>query len=694
MQQPEDSPASFDRQGDGTPFSEMMVPDGYGAIWCDTASRAYTADPQASAILNVAAGGRTSEAWLQTLITDVQPQPDGGRRYTTFRNHRGDICRARLVPSPPGSTLILVENLKAITNRFFQLKASEREYRELFENATYGIYRASFEGRPLHVNPYLVRLHGYGTEAEMLEAIAVNGRDDYVEPGRRQKFLDILQRDGKVSDFVSEIRRHRTSERIWISESGWIVSDAAGQPRYLAGTVAEVTERMRHLGELKAAAETDALTGLANRHAFNAELAARIAASGTGRLSVFLIDIDRFKDVNDVYGHARGDAVLQVCADRLRAALHSDGLLARLGGDEFALLTSSVPDASSALALARTITAVFEQPITVLDSSHLLGASVGIAQYPEHAATALDIMRNADMALYSVKDSGRGRACIFDSEFDRLKQSRHAMEMLLRGAGERGELELFYQPIVDVGRSRIAGLEALLRWRHPVLGLMLPGDFIPVAEDSGQMIAIGNWVIREACRHAAALPAAIAVAVNVSALQFRSSDLPQVVAAALASNQLAAARLELEVTESVVLKNEDATLSVLRQLHALGVKIALDDFGTGYSTLSYLQRFPFDKVKIDKTFVSSIKSNAVNRAVTRAVLSIGRDLGLAVVAEGIETVAELQTLVDEGCTLLQGYLFGEPMSLVDVSALLAREALCPLLDAHADHEPLAVAQAS
>ena len=652
-----------------------MVPNACGAIWCTTADQTFWADPVACDLLGIPATGPLADSRIAGLLSEVTAPPGAPPRYYTFRNAESHVLRARLVPSAGDSTVILIDDLKDITERVFQLKGSEREYRELFDNAPYGIYRSSTTGSLIQVNPALARLHGYRSAAALLKGMKAHGHQPYVDSGRSRQFFDHLQRDGRVVDFVSEVIRHKTGERIWISETAWLVRDTAGAPRYMAGTVVDITERMRHLEQVKRAAATDALTGLANRAALHVELERRIAEPGSAGLTLFLIDCDRFKDINDVYGHARGDAVLRIIADRLRQVAPASGVIARLGGDEFAVLTTNLPDGASAIKLGEHLCATFRMPVEIGGASHQLGASIGIARYPDHAATASDLLRNADLALYSVKDKGRGHARLFDSELDREKRARHAMAQDMRGADGRGEFELFYQPVVDGNTLSTVGLEALIRWRHPERGLVSPGEFIPVAEDEGLMLPFGEWAIHEACRHAGALPRHVKVAVNVSALQFRSSSLSQVVAAALALNGLEANRIELEVTESMVLKNEFATIEALERLRTLGVGIVLDDFGTGYSTLGYLQQFRFDKVKIDPTFVRSMRTNSVNRAVIRAVLSIGRDLGLAVVAEGIESEAERQALLAEGCLLMQGYLFGAPQPYTDAVARLALEGL-------------------
>ncbi len=562
--------------GDGTPLHRMMLPDSSGTIWCDDGLDRYVACAAAARLLCMAPEGSLAEAPVSDLRSVFGLGTSAERRHVNFRSPSGSICRAGHFRAPDGRSVIVLDELRSITDRVFDLKASEREYRELFENATYGVYRAAFDGRILRANPFMVKLHGYETEDALVAAMSKG--DCYVDRARRAAFYEELLDTGKVNDFVAEAVRHATGERIWVSEAAWLVKDAAGSPRHYAGTIVEITERIASQERLRFAAETDALTGLANRTAFGTSLERAIAAAGTTPVTVFLVDLDRFKDVNDIYGHDRGDDVLRICARRLQKLLPHGGTLARLGGDEFALMVKGIA-ADDVARLGAEIVAAFASPVEVEGTGHRLGASVGIARAPDHADTAQELMRNADLALYSVKDQGRNHARVFDAELDRQKQERHQLELDLRGAQGRGEFALHYQPVVDSRTSHIVGLEALLRWNHPVRGRVPPSSFVPVAEEAGLMLDIGSWVIDEACRHIL-LPDHILVSVNVSALQFRSFDLPKVIAAAVARNGIDASRLELEITESVILKNEAATFAVLKELRGLGVRIALDDFGT------------------------------------------------------------------------------------------------------------------
>jgi len=450
--------------------------------------------------------------------------------------------------------------------------------------------------------------------------------------------------------------------------------------------VMDATDRVRQEQAMRAAAETDSLTGLSNRAHFRAQLDDWLVSTQNSSRAILLLDVDRFKDVNDVFGHERGDALLVEVAKRIQSTAPSAHLIARLGGDEFALLVSCDLAGHAALETANKIVEAIEKPITLNGTNHQVGASIGVGLFPTHGDNAEQVLRAADIAMYHAKEQGKGRAKIYHAELGVKKQQYIEIANDLRGADTRGELELFYQAIVESKNSSIVGYEALMRWRHPVRGLVPPNDFIPVAEEAGLMTAFGNWAINEACSHAAALPDTLRISVNVSATQFYSADLPRMVREALLRHKVPASRLELEVTESVVLRNEPVTLAILQDLKAQGVRIALDDFGTGHSSLSYLQRFAFDEVKIDRSFVRSLKTSPVNAAIVRAVLSIGRDLGMGVVAEGIENEADRHALVEEGCTLLQGYLYSRPKPFGDVVADQSVKLLDKVITAPANEE--------
>ena len=416
----------------------------------------------------------------------------------------------------------------------------------------------------------------------------------------------------------------------------------------------------------------DPLTGLPNRTLFAERLEqalTHVRRHGTG-LAVLCLDLDRFKQVNDTFGHPIGDALLRVVADRLRGCLRGSDTVARLGGDEFAIIQAPLARVEDASLLAARVVKMLSEPYDLNRHQVVIGTSVGIALAPADTADAGDILKMADMALYRAKADGRGLFRMFDSGMDAILQARRILELDLRRAVEAREFELHYQPLIDLSSGRVSALEALVRWRHPERGLVRPDDFIPLAEETGLIAQIGEWVLGRACADAAGWPSDVQVAVNISAMQFKCPGLVGAVLDALASSMLPAGRLELEITETAFLANANATLAVLHDLRAKGLRIAMDDFGTGYSSLGYLRSFPFDKIKIDRSFVRDIETSADCQAIVRAVIGLGTNLGITTIAEGVETTAQLEQLRLEGCNQAQGYLFSRPVPPQEVSALL------------------------
>ncbi len=409
----------------------------------------------------------------------------------------------------------------------------------------------------------------------------------------------------------------------------------------------------------------DLLTGLPNRRLFGDRLRQALSLARRDRrsMAVLCLDLDRFKEVNDTLGHAAGDQVLKIVTDRLSAVLRESDTLARLGGDEFAVIQPRAEQPRSAVALARRLIAALEAPISLDGYQARIGISIGIAMTDRFGmAEPTQLLRDADVALYQAKEAGRGGYRFFVPEMNRKLQERRALEADLRAALETGGFRLAFQPQVRLGDGAVTGAEALLRWARPGSGDMPPDRFIPVAEDTGLIGPIGAWVLREACRCAARWPAGMTVAVNVSPVQFRQPDLHDLVMAALEGSGLPPERLELEITEGVLLGDTEETLATLHRLRAAGVRIAMDDFGTGYSSLVYLQKFPFDKVKIDRSFVRNLEGDPSALAILRAVLGMSRALGLGTLAEGVETPAQAEMLREEGCEGAQGYLFGHPLA--------------------------------
>jgi diguanylate cyclase (GGDEF)-like protein len=436
--------------------------------------------------------------------------------------------------------------------------------------------------------------------------------------------------------------------------------------RRTAATIAAGETRLRHL------ALHDPLCGLPNRIFFGERLEAIIAKvrQGSRTAAVFYIDLDHFKDVNDTLGHPVGDELIRSVTQRLSRTLRGDDLVARLGGDEFAVITSGDFDHATLQAMATRMIATICAPYSIGNQTIVIGASIGIALIHEHVGGAADIMRHADMALYRAKNEGRNRACIYDSAMDADLLKRKLLENDLRAAIENDGLRVAYQPIVNNSGETVVGVEALCRWTHPERGEIPPTEFIPIAENSGLIIELGEQVLRRACLDGKAWPG-IAVSVNVSPLQFRRADFVDVVERILAETGFDPARLELEVTESTLLGNVDTAELAMFRLKALGVRLALDDFGTGYSSLLYLRRFPFDKLKIDSSFVRSIERAADAAAIVHAVVSLGRGLGMKVTAEGVETAEQHLFLRAAGVHSMQGYRFGRPCPAAEISTRLA-----------------------
>ncbi|WP_207461627.1 EAL domain-containing protein [Azospirillum sp. SYSU D00513] len=435
----------------------------------------------------------------------------------------------------------------------------------------------------------------------------------------------------------------------------------------------DISERRRSQEQLARLVRYDPLTGLANRLHFQERLEQAIAGAGAGlHVAVLCLDLDHFKAVNDTLGHAAGDLLLRQAADRLRAELSPADTAARFGSDEFAVLQPGRNRPDDAIAMALRLATALNEPFELNGRTAVVGVSIGIAFASGGAPAADEVVKNADIALHGAKRDGRGTHRLFEPGMEERLHERQSLKIDLPGALGRGEFELYYQPLVDLRTVQVSSFEALLRWRHPERGFVSPADFIPVAEETGAIQAIGAWVLFEACREAARWPDGIAVAVNLSPIQFRSRDLVTTVADALAGSGLAAERLHLEITESVLLQDNEANLAILHALRALGIRVALDDFGTGYSSLGYLRSFPFDKIKIDRSFVGDLPDGQESGAIVRAVAGLGTSLGIRTTAEGIETQPQLARLRDEGCDEGQGYLFSRPVPRKDVRDLIRR----------------------
>ena len=432
----------------------------------------------------------------------------------------------------------------------------------------------------------------------------------------------------------------------------------------MVAAIDEREQRILHVGL------HDGLTNLPNRKLFVEQLDDALRRlSATERLMIVYVDLDDFKVVNDTLGHPSGDALLRDLARHLREEL-SDACIARLGGDEFAIMMQDIGPEDNVVAIAERILACFQRAIPIDGQQVDCSASLGIAVAPGDGSDGTILMKNADLALYRAKSEGKATYHFFEPELDEQARRRRQMELDLRVALRDGHFELFYQPLYSLTEDSLKGFEALIRWAHPVEGLISPAEFIPRAEETGLILPIGDWVIREACREAATWPDNLSVAVNVSPKQFGVQGLAQTILQALATTGLAPARLEIEITESIFIANVEKTLSTLHGLRNLGVRIALDDFGTGYSSLSYLRSFPFDKVKIDRSFVEDLGKGGNGHAVIRAITTLAEALGMETLAEGVEVQEQLDVLREEGCGHIQGFLFSKPVPASEVLAII------------------------
>ncbi len=506
---------------------------------------------------------------------------------------------------------------------------------------------------------------------------------DHVKPGTTLR--EILQRrvaaghypesnvDEVLNDILARIAAKASSSHLTEIADGRCIAVSA-QRMADGGTVTthqDITEQRRSEARITHMALHDALTGLPNRVLLNERLEHALARTARGEIvATHMLDLDHFKHVNDTLGHPAGDKLLQMVTQRLQLLVRDTDTIARMGGDEFAVMQVAISQPSDATALAHRIIESISAPYEIEGHQIVIGTSVGIAVGPTDGVSPELILRNADLALYRAKGDGRGTYCFFEQEMDTQMQERRALEIDLRRALPAEEFELYYQAVVDLKLNAISGFEALVRWRHPERGMVAPNTFIPLAEEIGLIVPLGEWVIRDACATAATWPGHLKVAVNLSAAQFKSPGLPQTIASALSESGLAPERLELEITETILLQDSEATLGMLYQLRELGVRIAMDDFGTGYSSLSYLQSFPFDKIKIDRSFVKDIAESSGSLNIVRAVAALANGLGIAATAEGVETAEQLDTIRSEGCSEMQGFLFSQPLPAGEIAQLI------------------------
>ncbi len=545
------------------------------------------------------------------------------------------------------------------------LQQAEEKYRAIFENAVVAIFQSTPDGRYITVNPAMAHMLGYDSPQELIESITDIAQQVYVDPKGREEFKRLLGEQGTVTNFECEIYR-KDGSTMWVSANARAVIKAGVLVGY-DGMNEDITSRKVAEERVQFLAYYDALTGLPNRTLLQDRLAKALAGARRrkDKVAVLFLDLDRFKVINDSLGHSLGDVLLQEVAERLRKGARELDTVARLGGDEFVIVLTSVKEVSDAAVAAERIVKGMTDGFVLEGHPLSISCSLGISVFPEHGTNSETLIKNADTAMYCAKEKGRNTFRFFTEDLNAQAVERLTLENSLRQALVRKELFLVYQPQIEIATGRITGLEALLRWQHPTLGLVPPDKFIRIAENSGLIIPIGEWVLRTACAQARkwqdeGLPA-LPIAVNVSAVQFRQEDFCELIRSVLREVGLGPQYLELELTESLLLSSADVTLSVLRELRAMGLTLAIDDFGTGYSSLSYLKQFPISKLKIDRSFVRDVAVSPDDAAIATAIISMAKSLNLRVIAEGVENEAQMSFLRARQCDEIQGYYFSKPL---------------------------------
>ncbi|KQP47098.1 hypothetical protein ASF34_05640 [Methylobacterium sp. Leaf106] len=590
-----------------------------------------------------------------------------GRTQSSFRVFSGAGAGRTGVRIDPGGWL---KSVRASRTSESRMRLSEERLTLALDSGVEGVWDCNFADRSIWISErWLARL-GYATDA--IEARQPMDHIVDAEHRERLTLAMVAHVKGLAPSYECEHRvvcRDGTS--FWVLTRGRVVErDGAGRAVRAVGTQIDITHRREAEARVEYLALHDDLTGLPNRRLLRQRLDRAVMRARDGRFTaaVLACDLDGFKAVNDTLGHSAGDRLLRIVAGRLLDAVDAGDTVARLGGDEFALVLEGLEGPHQADAVAKLVIAVLGAPIEIDGMVVEIGVGIGAVMVPNEGITADDLLRRADIALYEAKTTGRDTYRRFEPALAARHSARHLLAFDMKDAIRRGDFYLVYQPVIDLAAETVTSFEALMRWHHPERGLISPMEFIPVAEETGLIVALGAWALAEACREAMAWPGEIRVAVNVSTLQFQH-DLERSVSSALDGAGLSADRLKLEVTESALMRDPEGVVATLHRLRALGVKIALDDFGTGYSSLSYLRRFPFDKIKIDRAFIKDIAEPDA-AAIVRAVVGLGERLGMGIVAEGVETAEQLDLVRSEGCDEVQGFLFSRPLPAHEVQAFL------------------------
>jgi diguanylate cyclase (GGDEF)-like protein len=580
---------------------------------------------------------------------------------------KGETMDAKTTQSAPAASVVAFPGPRPRPAAPARAGTDQRLLDTVINNMSQGVLMFDAEARLVFCNPRYIEMYGLSPAVatpgcplrELLEHRAAVGA--FV--GSPQDYIVELLEDvaaGKTAHGIVKAADGRVFSivRNPIAGGGWIA------------THEDITDRQRAEERIVHMARHDALTDLPNRLMLRERLDHELKRVKRGEcLAVLCLDLDHFKSVNDTLGHPIGDELLKVVAERLRRCTREPDTIARLGGDEFAIIMTGMLEPTDAVALAKRIRESITSPYHIDGHQIISDISIGVSLSPMDGTEPDQLLKNADMALYGAKGDGRGTYRFFEPEMDAKMKTRRELEMDLRSALVNAEFELYYQPLVNLASNEISAFEALVRWNHPVRGLISPADFIPVAEETGLIIPLGEWVLRRACQETAQWPGHFKVAVNLSPSQIKSRNLTQLVMSALAESGMPASRLQLEITETVLMHNTFNTLATLHALRKLGVQIAMDDFGTGYSSLAYLRSFPFDKIKIDRSFIQDLSNGAEPLAIVHAVAGLAKSLNMVSTAEGVETQQQLDQLQAVGCTEMQGYLFSHARPAADIERL-------------------------
>jgi len=654
----------------------MLDPDGYIVSWNRGAEKlkGYLAEE----IL----GKHFSVFYPHEDIVDKKPErelqialAEGRHEQEGWRVRKdGSIFRANVIVTAMRDKTGRLRGFSKITRDVTErhkavqsLREAEEKYRRIFEDSVTGIFQTAPDGRMLSANPAVAKLLGYNSPAELIARLPNVTFQGYVNPADRELFRSMLEKTDEVKNFEYQAYR-KDGSTIWLMENAHMVRDSNGKALFYEGTLIDVSDRRAAEQKIEYLAYYDDLTGLPNRRLLLDRLTKALAYARRNkkRVALLYLNLDRFKYVNDSFGHVQADLVLQAVAKRLTKVAREQDTVARFNGDEFLVLLPGISAPSEATIAAGRFMDAMAMEFTVADQSISLTCSMGISIFPEHGMDAETLIKNADWALYSAKDGGRNNIYCFSEDLGAKAAEDLALGNALRLATENNQLYLVYQPQMDIASGKMVGLEALLRWQHPEFGLVPPDKFIPIAESRGLIGPIGEWVLRAACSQlrqwgVEGLPI-VPVAVNVSAVQFRQWGFAELVSKILDETGLPSNYLELELTESLLFSTGDATITVLSDLNALGIKLSIDDFGTGYSSFSYLRKFPISKLKIDRSFINNICTNTGDATITAAIISMAKQLNLRVIAEGVETEAQLAFLRDHDCDEMQGYFFSRPLT--------------------------------